>query len=453
MVNYIVMLFLLLTAACQKNDDQDNNNKPNTNTDPAQYGTPFERVPDAPDAVIYQVNIRTFSSTRDFAGVTTRLDSIESLGVNVIYLMPIYPVGILKGINSPYCIRDYKSVNAEFGNLEGLRTLIDGAHSRGMAVILDWVGNHTAWDHVWMSNTSWYSKDNSGNIISPNGWNDVAQLNFNNQDMRKAMIKAMKYWVLTANCDGFRCDYSDGPPVDFWKQAIDALRNIKTHKLLMLAEGTRASNFDAGFDYNFGFRFYDQLKTVYGNNQPATGFNNLNTIEYTGADANDMVVRYITNHDVNSSDGTPLDLFAGPNGSMAAFIVAAYMKGVPMIYNGQEVGTPYRLTFPFTGTTINWSLNPDMVAEYKKVVAFRNSSTAIRRGALTSYTTNDVCAFTKTSGTETVFVAVNMRNSGNAFALPSTVAGSTWTDAFTGASVNTGTVLNLTPYSYVVLKK
>jgi glycosidase len=367
--------------------------------------------------------------------------------------MPIYPVGTLKAINSPYCIKDYKSVSPEFGNLDDLRKLVDGAHSRGMAVILDWVGNHTSWDHPWMANSGWYAKDNSGNIISPNGWTDVAQLNFSNSDMRKEMIKAMKYWVLAANCDGFRCDYSDGPPVDFWKQANDTLRKMTNRKLLMLAEGTKAESYGAGFNYTFGFRFYDQLKNVYSSNQPASSLYTLNNTEYAGADADDMVVRYITNHDVNSSDGTPLDLFGGKKGSMAAFIVATYMKGVPMIYSGQEVGTPNRLSFPFTGPTINWTLNPEMVSEYKKVIAFRNSSNAIRRGTLSTFPHQDLVVFTKTSGTETVLVICNLRNAAVNYTLSSAFASSTWTDAFTGGTVTLNNTLDVAAYSYIVLKK
>ncbi len=453
MLNYILaMVMLVVTAACDKGDDPDNTVKPNPNPDPAQYGTPFTGVPDARDAVIYQVNIRSFSPTRNFAGVTARLDSIKALGVNVIYLMPIHPVGQLNAFNSPYCVKDYKAVNPEFGTLADLRTLVDGAHARGMAVMLDWVGNHTSWDHKWMSNTNWYAKDNTGKIISPNGWNDIAQLNFNNQDMRKEMIKSMKFWVLTANVDGFRCDYSDGPPVDFWKQAIDTLRKIKTHDLLLLAEGTRPENFSAGFDYNFGFRFFEQLKKVYGNNQPASSLEALNNSEYTGAGSSNMVVRYITNHDVNSSDGTPLDLFGGKPGSMAAFVVAAYMKGIPMIYSGQEVGTPYRLSFPFTGTVIDWSLNPSMVAEYKKIIALRNSSEALRRGNVSTYSDASVCAFTKSTATETVFVASNLKNAQAVYTLPAGVAGKVWHNAFTGEQISAGTQITLAPYEYIVLK-
>ncbi|MBC8052835.1 MAG: alpha-glucosidase C-terminal domain-containing protein [Sphingobacteriaceae bacterium] len=424
--------------------------------DPAQYGIPFNEVPDRRDVSIYQVNIRSFSAEGNLKGVQVRLDSIKALGVNVVYLMPIYPVGVIKTVNSPYCVKDYTAVNTEFGTLSDLRNLIDAAHSRKMTVILDWVPNHTSFDNAWTSNKSWYLQDAQGNILSPpgTGWNDVAQLNFSNSKMRLAMIKAMKYWVYAANVDGFRCDYADGPPVDFWKQAIDSLRGISTHKLLLLAEGKRSANYSVGFDYNFGFEFFEKLKSIYGNNQSVMQLIDLqNETDYVGATEGQRIIRYITNHDVNSSDGTPLALFGGKDGSMAAFVVAAYMKSVPMIYNGQEVGTPYKLTFPFTSTKIDWTLNPEVTAEYKKVLAFRNGSEAIRRGTLASYSTVDVCAFTKESGNEKVLVLSNLRDKAVTYTLPAALSKSSWMDAFTGTTTTLTDEIKVEPYQYIVLKK
>lgn len=420
-----------------------------------QYGTPFTNVVDRQDAVIYEVNMRTFSAAGNFAGVTARLDSIKALGVNVVYLMPVYPVGVKNAFNSPYCIRDYKTINTEFGTLADLRLLVSAAHSKNMSVMLDWVGNHTAWDHTWIiDHKDWYQQNSSGAIVSPPGttWTDVAQLNFNNAAMRLEMIKCMKYWVYNANIDGFRCDYADGPPVDFWKQAIDTLRNISTHKLLMLAEGSRSANYTAGFDYNFGFGFFGNLKSVFSSS-PATTIDNFNTSDYTSASNGQQIIRYTTNHDVNGSDGTPLELFGGKAGAMSAFVIASYMKSVPMLYAGQEVAIPYRLTFPFTATKIDWTLNPDVTAEYKKVIAFRTNSNAIRRGTLTSYTNADVCAFTKEQGTEKVFVLSNVRNSNVNFTIPAALANSAWKDAFSGVDVAVGTQVALSPYQYLVLTK
>ncbi len=419
-----------------------------------QYGKPFTKVPDRRDVSIYQVNIRTFSKEGNFKGVTARLDSIKSLGFNAIYLMPIFPVGKVKAVNSPYCIQDYTSVNPEFGTLDDLREIVDGAHKRGMSLILDWVANHTSYDHPWTKDKSWYLQNASGNIISPPnmGWNDVAQLNFKNQDMRLASIAAMKYWVLAANIDGYRCDYSDGPPFDFWKQALDTLKSIKSRKLILLSEGRRADHYTAGFDYNFGFRFFDNLKRIYKGNRSVLTIDSLNVSDYVGADGGQQIVRYTSNHDVNGSDGTPLELFGGPKGSLSAFLIVSYMKSVPMLYGGQEVGLPYRLTFPFTGRKIDWSLNPDLTAEYKKIIAFRNKSVAIRRGTLTSYSTQDVCAFTKEAGNQQVFVVSNMRNAASSYIVPAKFVNSTWTNVFKGSKTKFSSTITLEPYSYFVFK-
>lgn len=425
-----------------------------TRPDVPQYGHPFNGVPNRRDVSIYQVNIRAFSKTGDFKGVMERLDSIKALGVNVLYLMPIYPVGILKSTNSPYCIRDYRGINPDFGTLADLRALVAGAHKRGMAVMMDWVANHTAWDNPWMKNKSWYLTDASGNVVSPPGfnWYDVAQLNFKNADMRMAMIKSMKYWVLTANIDGYRCDYADGPPSDFWVQALDTLRNMKNHKLLFLAEGSRKDLFADGFDYNFGFKFYGNLRQVFRRGKTVHSIDSINKVEYQYASDGQQMVRYLTNHDVNSSDGTPQQLFGGERGAMAAFIVVAYMDGVPFIYNGQEAGMKTRLLFPFTKTKVDWTPNPQVTGEYKKIIAFRNHNAAIRRGRLTSFSNADVCAFVKQAGGEKVLVLSNLRNKAVSFSLPQNLAGSKWKNGFTGQKSTLGNTVDLLPYSYLVFR-
>ena len=409
-------------------------------------------VPDSRDVTMYQVNMRVFSKEGNFKGVTERLDSIKSLGVNVIYLMPVYPVGVLKSVNSPYCVRDYKGLNSEFGTIKDLQNLVERAHQKKMAIILDWVPNHTSYDHVWIQNKSWYLQDSAGNIISPpgRGWDDVAQLNFKNAEMRLAMIDAMKYWLKTASVDGFRCDFADGPPLDFWKQTLDSLRNFSQRKLLMMAEGKDPGLYKAGFDLNFGFEFFGGLKRIYARNKSVKFIDTLNITDYESANDLQRIIRYTSNHDVNSSDGTPIDLFGGRQGSMAAFAVAAFMKSVPMIYNGQEVGLSYRLTFPFTGTKIDWTPNTSITNEYKKIIAFRNSSAAIRRGVLISYSTDDVCAFVKQNGNEKVLVIVNMRNKPVIFNVPGAIAGTNWKNEMNAGNITVQKDLELQPYSYLV---
>jgi glycosidase len=422
-----------------------------------QYGTPYASVPATQDAIIYQVNIRAFSNDGNLKGVTARLDSIKALGVNVVYLLPVYPVGVVKsagGLGSPYSVKDYKAVNPEFGNLDDLRNLVDAAHAKGMAVMLDWVANHTSWDNAWITDhKDWYAQDANGNIVSPSNYTDVAQLNFNNQAMRSAMIDAMKYWVFTANVDGYRCDFADNVPMDFWKQANDALRGINTHKLIMLAEGTRADHFKAGFNLVYGMSYYSTLQSkVFANSGSVTQLQDVNVTEYASALPGSQVLRYITNHDVYSSDGSPVNIYGGKTGSMSAFLVTAYMKGVPMIYSGQEVGTTRDLNI-FYRNPIDWSTNPDMKAEYKQILNFRNSSDAIKNGTLSQFSSDDVAVFTKSTDAQKVLVVANLRNRAVTYTMPSALTASGWKNAFNNAAVTLNAQVYLQPYQHMVLTR
>lgn len=425
--------------------------------DPVAYGTPFSKVPDTKDIVMYEVNLRAFSTTHNFKGVQNRLDSIKALGVNTIWLMPIYPVGQLKsagGLGSPYAVKDYNAVNPEFGNLDDLRTLITEAHNRNMAVILDWVANHTSWDNTWINNKTWYQQDGSGNIISPvgTGWNDVAALNYNNTDMRTAMIRAMKFWILTANADGFRCDASDFIPTDFWKQSLDTLRKFNNRKLILLAEGSKKDQFTAGFQLNYAFDFYNTLKGIFAGTQAPSALITTNTNEDNTIANNGFKLRYTTNHDVTSSDGSPVTIYNGKQGSLAAFVLAAYVNGVPLLYNGQEVGNLKKINI-FNNDPIDWNTNPDMVAEYKRIIAFRSNHEAIKTGALTIYNNSDVIAFEKKSGTDDVLILVNARNNATNYSVPAALQNITWIDNSTDKSITLPQQLNLAPYGYLILHK
>ncbi len=422
--------------------------------DPPTYGTPYTGVPATEDMVMYEVNERAFSPTGNFQGIIDRLDSIKALGVNVIWLMPIHPIGITRTVNSPYCIRNYKEVNAEFGSLGILRDLVSQAHQKNMAVIIDWVANHTAWDNPWISNTSWYTQDGAGNIVIPPGtnWNDVADLNFNSNDMRLAMIKAMKYWVLAANVDGFRTDAADMVPFDFWKQAIDTLNNMPGRNLILLAEGGRGDHFNAGFQMNFAWDFYNTLKNVFGSNGAASTVFTTNTNEYNGIPAGKKKLRFTTNHDESAWDATPITIFNGKAGALAAEVIAAYLNGVPLIYSSQEVGRATTVPF-FSNSPIDWTQNYDMKAAYKNIFAFYTSSNALRRGTVTSFANNDVVCFTKTSGAEEVLVMVNTRNNTVNYTLPSSLATTSWTNAFDNSAVNLSTNYSFGAYQYVVLKR
>jgi glycosidase len=400
--------------------------------DTVQYGRHFDEVPHTNDINIYQVNIRAFSPGANLAGVTARLNNIKDLGINVVYLMPVYPVGTdPKSANSPYCIKDFSSVGTEYGTLADLRNLVEGAHRKGMAVILDWVVNQTSWDHPWITqHPDWYIRDANGVIQQLDSYKDVAALDMNNPAVQQAMVSAMRYWIFTANIDGFRCDYADHPPVSFWQQTISNLRSIRSHKLIMLAEGSRSDNFTAGFDMNFGFRFYGDAIVPIHNGSVVTKIQTVTDLEYVGASKSQQIARYTGNHDTNGS-GTPLEVFGGTAAVMANFVVAAYMKGVPFLYNGQEVAFSKRIPFPWTGVYIDWTQNASVTQEFKKVLGFRNSSEAIRRGEMLNYSDLNVCAFTKTFHDEEVLVFSNLRSTISKYIIPAALAG-TYRDIFSG---------------------
>tara|TARA_R110002050_G_scaffold263024_1_gene403405 strand:+ start:3328 stop:4665 length:1338 start_codon:yes stop_codon:yes gene_type:complete len=418
-----------------------------------QYGIPFTHLPASEDLVIYEVNLRAFSSSGDLQGVTNRLDQLQNLGVKVIWLMPIHPIGEVNSVNSPYSVKDFKAVSSEYGSLANLRTLTDEAHKRNMAIMMDWVANHTAWDNEWMVNKDWYTQDASGNVTHPPGtnWLDVADLNFSSTEMRLAMIDAMKYWILEANVDGFRCDYADGVPFDFWKQALDSLKAIPNRNLVLLAEGARADHFDAGFDLNYGWNFYGGLKNVF-NGQSANRLWNINNEEYNNIAAGKHILRFSTNHDESAWDNTPMVLFNGKDGAIAASVISFYMGGVPLLYTGQEVGRLNPLPF-FSNSPINWNANPDMLQEYQDLLALYSQSPSLRKGSITNYPDVDIVAFTKTLANEEFLILVNVRDITVNYSLPSALQNSQWTDALSGNTINLATTLALANYQYLVLKK
>ena len=448
----IILMLSVGWASCKTSEAPTPEPTPPVVTETEQYGTPFSNVPNTQDIVMYEVNLRAFSGQGTLKGVQARLDSIKNLGVNVIWLMPIYPMGELKGVGSPYAVKNYKEVGSEYGTLEDLRTLVKEAHDNNMAVILDWVANHTSWDNPWITNKTWYTTDAAGNIVSPGGWTDVADLNYGSTAMKKEMIKAMKYWVLTANVDGYRCDYADGVPYDFWKQAIDTLKAIPNHKLVMFAEGTRTDHFSAGFNLTFGWNFFNAMKNVFNQNQAANTINNTNIADYTNVPAGSHILRFISNHDDNAVDNAPFATFKGAGGSLSAFVLSLYMGGVPLIYNGQEVGNPTKLSF-FTRTPIDWTINPAITAQYKKLISLRKTSNALKNGTIINYPGNtDIVAFKRTSGTEQVVVLVNVRDKAVNYTLDTSIANKSWTNGLTGLIVNVGAEVTLAPFSYLILK-
>ncbi len=449
--------------------------------DPPQYGTPYSGVPYRMDANIYQMNLREYSSSRNIAGARANLQRVKDLGINVLYLMPIFPVSTdSRASGSPYANTDYKSVAPDLGTLNDLRGLVDDAHNMGMAVILDFIVNQTGWDHPWVTqNPGWYITDGGGAITSPCPapdfcFGDVAGIDLNVAGARSAMIDAMRYWIFAANVDGFRFDWADQPPQSFWTEAINNLRGISSHDLLLLAEGSNegsnsgcttcgnnqpGAHYAQGFDYIFGTNFYwNVMKKVWDSGEPVLNLDGVTSGEYQGAGSTQLVARFLSNHDDYNAEGSPFSfLQGGRNGVMAAFVLATYHRSVPFIYNGIEVGNTNPLPYPWNSGNINWTQDLSVYSEMQQILGARNSSVALRRGLPTSYINPDnsnpnVFAFTKESGGEKVAVLINPRNGNSSFTIPSGMAGS-YNDIFNGSGVtwSTGQNVTLGAYQYIVL--
>jgi 1,4-alpha-glucan branching enzyme len=453
-----IYLICLLTLACQtKEDPQPTAPVIVAVEEPKQFGTPFAGVPDPQDVVMYEVNLRSFSEAGNFQGVIDRLDNIKALGVNTIWLMPIHPVGKIKsagGDGSPYAVQNYLQVNSEFGDMAKLREFVTIAHEKGMAVIIDWVANHTSWDNPWISNRSWYTQNAQGEIISPAGfnWTDVADLNFNNREMRKAMIHAMKYWILEANLDGVRCDAADHVPADFWKEALASLNKIDGRKLILLAEGGKAEHFTSGFQMNYAWNFYYNLKDVYGKNKSAATIFTTHQEEFAAIPAGATKLRYTTNHDESGWEGTPIQFFGGKTGALSASVVTIFISAVPLLYNGQEVGRAELLPF-FTGDPIDWTENQEMLDEYTKLMSIYNETPAFRKGTLAYFSNPDVVMYTRTFEDETYLILVNVRNATKEVVLDDALQGTTWSDRLNGGDIALTDKITLLPYAYKILKK
>ncbi len=359
--------------------------------------------PDLDSTVMYEVNLRAFSKQGGFKGVTARLDHLQSLGVNVIWLMPIFPVGKVRsagGLGSPYAKSSYTMVNPEFGTLADFQALMREARRRKMRVILDWVANHTAWDHPWLKNPSWYTRNEKGEVIIPAGtnWNDVADLNYDSQPMRAAMIDAMTYWVVKQGVDGFRCDFADGVPADFWKSAITKVNAKSPRALLWLAEGARPDHLKSGFDLVWGWPTYGALRDIYAGRKSAQAWTELGLHQKT------PMLRYTTNHDESAWDNSAIVNFGGRDAAFGAFVLTALSGGVPLMYTAQELGWAEKIPF-FDRSEIDWSSGPDELRRYRVLMQFRATA---GKGLVGSVFSNaKVVGFSKVHGGRTTLILVN----------------------------------------------
>jgi glycosidase len=302
---------------------------------------------------IYEVNIRQYTPEGTFKAFEKHIDRLHDMGVDILWIMPINPIGEKnrKGtLGSYYSIKDYKAVNPEFGNLNDLKDIVDKAHSLGMHVILDWVANHTSWDNIWLEEHSdWYDKDSTGNFESPYDWSDVISLNYDNKNMRAAMIDAMEYWIDSADIDGFRCDVADLVPIDFWNDARKQLDKKK--KVFMLAEAETPELLEEAFDMTYAWKLHHLMNAISKSEKTASDLISYFNEQDSLYKRIDYQMIFTSNHDENSWNGTVYERMPKSYKAMAAL---SYMvPGMPLIYNGQEAGMNKRLSF-FDKDEISW---------------------------------------------------------------------------------------------------
>jgi glycosidase len=362
----IITALAVLTLFSCKNETE--KSAENSKTEIANFFPDVEE-----NAVIYEVNIRQYSPEGTFNAFTKDIPQLKELGVKIIWVMPIFPISQTKRkatggddskfasempaaeqhkyLGSYYAVSDFKKVNPEFGTIEDFRNLVKTAHDNGIYVILDWVPNHTGWDHVWIKNhPEYYTKNAKGEIIDPInpetgkswGWSDVADLNYDNQGLRKEMTADMLHWIKNENIDGFRCDVASNVPLDFWQQAIPQLRKEKN--IFMLAEAWEPELLKDGlFDMAYGWEAHHTMNRIAQGKNTVKDWDKLILDNQKKYSTNDILMNFVDNHDENSWNGTTKSRLAKAEEAMTA--LSYVMPGMPLIYSGNEYGLNHSLKF------------------------------------------------------------------------------------------------------------
>ncbi len=297
------------------------------------------------NAVIYEVNIRQYSIEGTFKSFERDLPRLKQLGIDILWLMPINPIGVKnrkEPLGSYYSVKDFSSINPEFGKIGDFKQLVKSAHNYGMKLIIDWVPNHSAWDNeLSNSHPEYYMKDSVGKFVSPFDWTDVIRFDYNNSNLRKYMINTMKWWLTETDIDGFRCDVASMVPIDFWEQLRPELETVKP--VFMVAEADIPELHNKAFDVSYDWKFHHIM------NQIAKGKMNANAItkHFNWVDSiyptNSYLMQFTSNHDENSWNGTEYERLG--NGVQTFAVITALLRDMPLIYNGQESSFNRRLKF------------------------------------------------------------------------------------------------------------
>lgn len=386
--------------------------------------------------VIYEINVRNYSAAGTFKAVQADLPRLKELGADIIWLMPIHPIGQEKkngSLGSPYAVQDYKAINPDLGSEQDFKDLIKAAHALSIDIWMDWVANHTAWDHDWVtSHLNYYAEKNGQRPYAPNGWEDVAQVDYNNAQLREAMIDAMKYWVQEFDIDGYRCDAATFVPLSFWTQArteVDAIKQIT-----WLCEGDNAAYMKV-FDYDYAWAFNDALNE-FGTGSDISGLvsacqalNNNPDYQKKGR------MLYLTNHDLNAHHGTEFSRYGANVLPLTVLYYTIY--DMPLVFYGQETGRNQVMSL-FDKDPLNWEpANKNFNTLFTKLSNLKRTQPALedgeKRGKLSIIPTSNpnVFVYSRKRDHNEVLVLLNFNNAPVNFKWSSTFPSGTFTNFLT----------------------
>ena len=361
---------------------------------------------------IYEVNLRQYTPEGTFEAFAREMPRLKDMGVDILWLMPITPISVQKRLGtlgSYYACSDYTAVNPEFGTLEDFRRMVGAAHELGMKVIIDWVANHTGWDHHWTrEHPEYYRRNHEGSFFDAHGWEDVIDLNYDNKDLRTAMIDAMTFWVRDYGIDGFRCDMAMLVPLDFWRDARTELDKIR--KLFWLAECEEITYHEV-FDATYTWKFLHKMEAVW---RKEAGLDGLDEVFQYYSDMfppGAIHVYFTSNHDENSHSGSEFERMGAAAKAFA--VLCCTWNGLPMIYSGQELPNYKRLKF-FDKDLIDWNGRCELHDFFKTLLGLHKTNPAMRAGDTGSVTrrigtkSDDRCyAFVRSAGESEVLVVLN----------------------------------------------
>lgn len=338
----------------------------------------FNQVEWMDSSNIYEVNIRQYTPEGNFEAFAKHIPRLQDMGVKILWLMPITPISLEKRqgtLGSYYACSSYTSINPEYGTLDDFKALVQAAHNAGMKLIIDWVANHTGWDHHWTKeHPEWYMKDELGRFTEINGWEDVIDLNFRNNDMRNEMIAAMEYWVKECNIDGYRCDMAHLVPLDFW---VDARTKCDALKPLFWLAECDVMEYHKVFDVSYAWEWMRITEEMIKRSLSLQTKRDV-LLKYSQYPKGANKLFFTSNHDENSWNGTEYEKYDGAAKALAVF--SCTWPGMPLLYSGQELPNNKRLKF-FEKDLIEWRPNVLLHAFYKKLFHLKYANNALHNHA------------------------------------------------------------------------